>query len=95
MRERLKKVRHRGPAWNSTEIIPEGDIQPLSKLTLYWRDPLECLSFIHALPTVGKDAEFRPTAPFTDQTKEERVFKDFNSGTWLEEEQVSCLISYA
>jgi len=78
------------PEWHSTDIEPESG-ESLSELTLFWRDPIECVQHLLDDPRLANNMNFVPRKVYADKNKKDRIYHEMWTGNWWWRMQVcSC-----
>jgi hypothetical protein len=79
-----------GPTWKSTNISVNG-YNAKSRITLFWRDAIECVQHVYGNPILADAMEHEPYRIYGSASKRVRYFAGPMSGDWAWDVQV-CIV---
>ena len=80
-----------GPPWMCEEITIAGDIES-ETVSLWMRDPLECIKALIGNPSYKESMQYAPIKVWKDMDMDERVYGEMWSANWWGRTQVSTSI---
>jgi hypothetical protein len=81
-----------GPQWQHTPIkFPDA---PEEELTLFWRNPVECLRWLEGNPAFIGHTTYTPVEAFTDASLTNRLYTEVHTGRLWAELQNKASINF-
>jgi hypothetical protein len=90
--DRVEQLPSPGAKWSALNVDPESGT-PHDNVVLYYRDPLEAIETLLALPSLKESMEFLPRRVWETSAREERLYTELFTGDWAWEMQVCTLFS--
>jgi hypothetical protein len=90
--QELVEVLPGAPQWHWTDIEPESG-EAVADLTMFWRDPIECIQHLLEDPYLSQNMTFAPRRVYTsDAENKNRIYNEMWTGDWWWRMQVRTIV---